>query len=141
MRIYVNRFEHGPSYTIGKLTTDLDAEWCYTLEDKVREVIGKPVSSWKIPGETAIPMGEYKVVIDYSEHFKKDLPHILDVPGYEGVRIHPGNTSADTEGCLLVGEGWSGTNMIYNSRKAFETLLPKIQSALASGETVSLKFT
>ena len=138
MKITICRFEFSDTYTIGKLTTDVDTEWCYVLEDKVREDGIHPVQVWKVPGETAIPKGTYKVVMDFSNHFQKNLPHILDVPGYEGVRIHPGNTAADTEGCLLVGEGWSGANMIYNSRKAFETLLPKIQAALTSEEGVTL---
>ena len=138
MKINVRRFEFSDTYTISKVTTDVDPEWCYCLEDKTREVEGQPVSAWKVAGSTAIPRGTYKVIVDFSNHFQKNLPHILDVPGYEGVRIHPGNTSADTEGCLLVGEGWSGSDMIYNSRKAFEPLFQKIAAACAAGEEVWL---
>jgi hypothetical protein len=75
----------------------------FTLEDAVREVPGAPVAGWKKSGVTAIPTGRFRVIIDHSEHFQKDLPHILNVPGFEGVRIHSGNTIADTEGCPLVG--------------------------------------
>lgn len=75
----------------------------FVLEDAVREQVGVPVEKWKIAGATAIPCGRFRVIIDHSDHFNKDLPHVLGVPGFDGIRIHPGNTPLDTEGCLLVG--------------------------------------
>jgi len=130
MKIYIRRFEYGTNYTIGRLFVDGEYQ-CYTLEDKVRDT--------KIFGETAIPAGKYKVVIDYSPRFKRELPHILDVPGFEGVRIHPGNTSEDTEGCILVGKLWGGTNFIGQSRKAFEELFAKMKAAVAAKEEIELE--
>lgn len=130
MKITVKRFEYGSNYTIGKLYIDDNPQFfCYTLEDMYREKDGVPVEQWKVAGETAIPKGTYKVIVDYSNHFGKDLPHILDVPGYEGVRIHPGNTDKDTEGCLLVGKTWAGTDFIGSSVAAFNDLFPLIQKA------------
>lgn len=76
---------------------------CYTLEDPVREISGRPVSDWKIHGKTAIPEGTYKCIIDMSTRFKRLLPRLIGVPGFTGVRIHAGNTAEDTEGCVLVG--------------------------------------
>jgi hypothetical protein len=128
MNLKLKRFEYSSTYTIGRLYCDNDY-LCYVLEDRVREVEGRPVTEWKVQNETAIPKGTYRVVIDYSNHFGKELPHILDVPGFTGVRIHSGNSSKDTEGCLLVGTGWAGTDWISGSKEAFDSLFPKLKSA------------
>lgn len=94
MIVEVKRTFKGSEYTIGKLYID-GAYFCDTLEDTVRKE--------KIAGKTAIPAGTYKVKKTYSPRFNKQLPEILDVPGFTGVRIHAGNTAKDTEGCLLLG--------------------------------------
>ena len=95
---------------------------CYTLEDAVR--------AEKVYGQTAIPAGTYKVVINFSNRFKKQLPQLLDVPGFEGIRIHPGNKKEDTEGCILVGESISeDQQFITNSRTAFAKVFAAIQQA------------
>lgn len=97
--------------------------WC--LEDAIREVPGQPVSAWKVPGQTAIPAGRYRVVINRSQRFNRMLPQLLDVPGFSGVRIHPGNTIEDTEGCLLLGyDRFAGA--VGRSRAACEALLAKL---------------
>jgi hypothetical protein len=93
---------------------------CFTLEDVERPV--------KIKGETAIPKGTYKVIINESNRFKRLLPLLLNVPDFEGVRIHSGNSNHDTEGCILVGQT-RNKNYIGQSRKAFEKLFKKMQSA------------
>ena len=114
--------------TIGKLY--LDEQFIgYTLEDKYREVEGQPVSSWKVPAVTAIPKGTYKVIVNMSNRFKINLPLLLNVPGFEGVRIHTGNSSKDTEGCILVGAAWDGkSDWIGASKIAFSPLLDKLSS-------------
>lgn len=68
---------------------------CYTLEDAERPV--------KIKGETAIPTGIYTVIVTMSPRFKKEMPLIMNVPNFSGVRLHGGNTEKDTEGCPLLG--------------------------------------
>lgn len=76
---------------------------CWVCEDPVREVPGEPAWRWKVPGKTAIPVGRYKIERTWSPRFQRTLPLLVDVPGFEGIRIHAGNTADDTEGCLLPG--------------------------------------
>jgi len=121
MDLKVLRKELTARSTIGELHVDGAFE-CYTLEDAVRPV--------KIKGVTAIPAGVYEVVVNFSQRFQRPLPLLLHVPNFDGVRIHAGNTDADTEGCLLVGRTKSA-DFIGASRAAFEALFAKIQRAAA----------
>ncbi len=109
--------------TVGILYVD-GAEECYVLEDRVR-------TGPKVPGETAIPEGTYTVIIDHSRRFNRDMPLILDVPGFTGIRIHSGNTAANTDGCLLVGRTRGPKpDWIGSSRVAFDALFEKLHSVL-----------
>lgn len=92
----------------------------------------------KVYGETAIPEGTYNVVVTPSNRFKRDLPLVENVPGFEGIRIHPGNSAKDTDGCILVGTGKT-FETVTNSREAFDRLFKKIKESLASGEKVTLE--
>lgn len=113
--------------TLGSLY--IDGSWfCFTLEDPVRDL--GPDGKGKIPGETAIPAGNYKVAIDQSTRFNRLMPHILDVPFFEGVRIHSGNTASDTEGCVLVGMQKIDESTIGQSRIAFEALMDRLYAAV-----------
>jgi len=138
------RLEREPSIagtTLGKLFVNGLFE-CFTLEDQVRELrhddgaLVDP-SAWKIPGETAIPSGTYTIIIDYSQRFKKLMPHLLGVPGFSGVRIHSGNKKEDTEGCILVGKQ-KGNRQILESHAAFDALFPKLQAAFYRKEQVRI---
>jgi Family of unknown function (DUF5675) len=106
--------------TIGELSVNGAFE-CFTLEDPVRPV--------KIKGDTAIPAGTYEVAVTFSNRFQKFLPLLLNVPNFEGIRIHTGNTPKDTLGCILVGQG-KGVDSISASRLAFAPLFEKIQSVV-----------
>ena len=121
MELKLRRFEFGTTYTIGKLYVD-GIYHCFTLEDKVRE-------GEKVNGQTAIPYGTYSVIIDHSNRFNRDLPHVLNVPGFEGIRIHTGNTDADTEGCILLGTTWAGKDFVGNSKFAFDPFFEKLKTA------------
>jgi hypothetical protein len=127
MKIEVKRLHKTSKSTIGELTIDGKFE-CYTLEDVEREV--------KIKSETAIAKGTYKVIINQSNRFKRLLPLLLNVPNFEGVRIHSGNSNHDTEGCILVGRTRSN-DFIGQSRKAFDSLFKKMQGAKNITITIS----
>ena len=120
--------------TFGKLFAD-GVYACETLEDPVREIEGAPVTNWKIKGDTAIPRGKYRLILNNSQRFRRELPLLLSVPGWDGIRIHPGNTAEDTEGCILVGTKRSNVGVLH-SRDAFNDLFQDIQEALAAGEQV-----
>lgn len=136
MRITVPRDKFNPKQTLGNLYIDGKFE-CYTLEDAMREVAGQPVTSWKIPRETAIPRGEYPVYITWSNRFQKMLPELWGVPGFDGVRLHAGNTEANTEGCILLGDIRFAT-YIGASRIAVARVQAKIQAALDRKERVNI---
>lgn len=127
----VNGCTHGILYIDGK-------DECYTLEDVVREVKNRPVEQWKVPGATAIPSGTYTVIIDHSNRFNRMMPHILNVPGFEGVRIHSGNTATDTEGCILLGRIATATSVL-DSKLAFDAFFTKLQFAIDEGEPVTIE--
>lgn len=124
MLITVKRKVFNDKATIGDFLID-GKKVCNTLEDVVRP------DGVKVFGQTAIPYGKYEVVVSMSAHFNKPLPLLVDVPNFAGVRIHSGNTDADTEGCILVGQ-WDGkaSDFIGNSRASFDLVFASIQEAL-----------
>jgi hypothetical protein len=121
--------------TIGELFLG-DAHQCFILEDKYRGDDPKD----KVPGKTAIPCGRYEVVVTHSPRFNVDMPLLLNVPGYAGVRIHWGNDADDTEGCLLVGLD-RGPDQVLRSRLAYAGVFQLIQGARARGELVHITIT
>lgn len=141
MIILLEREPSGATCTIGNLIID-NAWACYTLEDLVREVDDEPVENWKIKGTTAIPAGTYQVRVTYSNRFKRPLPLLVGVPGFEGIRIHPGNTDADTEGCILPGTRIAPHGeALEQSRAAFDRVFAAIEVAETAGEEVWLTVT
>lgn len=115
--------------TLGSLYVD-DVRFCDTLEDELRERPLQRVSAWKVPGQTAIPAGRYRVVLTRSPRFGMVLPLLEDVPGFTGIRIHAGNTHGDTEGCILVGlersEIGADAPKVYRSREALNRLMLRL---------------
>ncbi len=127
MELICKRTEFHDTATIGELT--LDGNWiCYTLEDKFREVLGQSVSSWKVPGKTAIPNGRYLLTFENSPRFGLDTLTLHNVPGFVGVRVHAGNTAEDTEGCPLVGMRVEGHG-IADSRMALYKVKALVKEA------------
>jgi Family of unknown function (DUF5675) len=117
-------------FTLGELLMD-GVHFCYTVEDAVRP------TGEKIFGKTAIPYGSYEVKMTMSNRFKVMMPLLCNVPNFEGVRIHSGNTSADTDGCLIVGNIRTKDG-VAESRKACALLYDHIeQSDSAVSITIS----
>lgn len=134
MKLLLVREPSGDSCTHGKLYVNGVFE-CFTLEDKDRKLES---GGEKIYGQTAIPRGSYEIIINFSQRFKRDLPLLLNVAGFSGVRIHAGNTSEDTEGCILVGSS-RGDQRVNNSRVAFNKLFDQLDEAYAANEAISLE--
>ena len=132
MELELTRTTRTNRSTIGELTVNGKFE-CFILEDKDRGLQqGMALSELmaaKIKTRTAIPTGRYEIVTNFSDRFQKMLPLLLDVPAFAGIRIHPGNTDSDTEGCLLPGKTKS-PDMVGSSRAAFTALFNKIKSAM-----------
>ena len=107
MKLTLKRIAKRDTYTIGKLYVD-GMYFCDTLEDKDRGLYQVmpllDIQKIKVIHETAIPTGVYKVIVNQSPKFGRLLPRLLDVPGFEGILIHRGNTDKHTSGCILVGE-------------------------------------
>lgn len=108
--------------------------FCYILEDTVRELKDlngdkdfDDKGEGKVYGETAIPTGTYKVAVNMSNKFKKLLPLLINVQGYEGVRIHSGNTEIDSLGCLIVGLKTDGKKVL-DSRLALDELMKRLKT-------------
>lgn len=141
MKLTLKRIALRPTYTIGKLYID-DVYFCDTIEDTVRDTnkSGKfDNGEQKIKGKTAIPYGTYEIKWTYSPRFKKYTPQLMNVPSFEGIRIHAGNTSADTEGCLILGKN-KQVGKVLNSRATINKFYPIIKNACSNGKvTIEIK--
>ncbi len=132
MILALSRIALKETYTIGKLYID-NVFFCDTLEDEYRDLSKEE----KVPGKTAIPYGRYKVILSMSNRFKRIMPLLLEVPKFEGIRIHSGNTDQDTEGCILVGEN-SVEGKVINSRKTFNRLMILLNEAIERKEQLQI---
>jgi hypothetical protein len=120
MMLELQRILKEPEYTIGVFRWN-GSPLCYCIEDAIR--------AEKVYGKTAIPAGIYEIRLTMSARFKRVLPELFNVPNYTGIRIHTGNTAANTEGCLLPGMV-AAIGAVRESKIAFDLLLPKIETAL-----------
>ena len=122
-----------------------------SLEDKDRGLVSfmaeETIKALKVPGKTAIPIGTYRLVLTVSEKFKTKawakkygglVPEIVGVPGYSGVRIHPGNKDADTEGCPLVGDNTAVGKLTNSVKRYCELMDYYIMPAHEKGETMEI---
>ena len=137
IRIKRSPAESGEGYTHGRLSTDEGGFLCWTLEDTDRglrqDMPLEEIKRRKVYGQTAIPAGRYRIQLrvsprlkdkPYAKPYGGKMPYISGVPGYSGVMIHPGNTPADTLGCILPGMLRSGIRgRIFDSQAAFRDLM------------------
>jgi hypothetical protein len=118
-KLELKRIARKPTYTIGRLYVD-GKYLCDTLEDKDRglrqDMVLAEIKRIKVMHQTAIPAGTYKVIVNMSPAKQRLLPRLLDVPGFEGILMHRGNTDADSSGCVLVGEN-KQVGKVLNSTK------------------------
>lgn len=142
MEIRIDRAWKKPGYTISRVYVDGVLFGCNCLEDTDRgltqDMSVKEICSRKQYGQTAIPSGTYTIVTTYSPRFKRNLPLLENVPGFAGIRIHPGNTAKDTEGCLLFGKN-DKPGFVGNSKYWTEKVTEKITAAHKAKEKVTIK--
>lgn len=150
MQITVDRIAKKDTYTISNLYID-GTKFCNVLEDTDRglkqDMPLDEIKKIKVHGKTAIPTGTYKVTLDVvSPKFSKykqyafcggKLPRLLDVPGYDGILIHIGNTAADTDGCLLVGKN-NVVGKVTESTVTFHALYDKLTEAAKRNEDITI---
>lgn len=140
MKFTLTRNRKTNKSTIGMLRKD-GIFICYTLEDMDRGLTDEMPLSYikrdKVPGHTAIPKGTYKMLLTWSNRFQQKMPILVNVKGFDGIRIHTGNTDADTEGCILVGM-LEGKDRIIHSKLAYAKLLLLLNIAQSKREEVYL---
>lgn len=140
MRLTLKRIANRKDYCIGKLYingkyfSDVLEDVDRGLDDSMTE---EEIRSIKVKGETAIPVGIYTVLLTYSPKYKKVMPLINNVKGYSGIRIHSGNTSKDTEGCLLVGKN-TKVGMLTDSRNTYNALFKRLQQKGSNKITIEI---
>ena len=141
MLITIDRAWKKDGYTISRLYVNGNLFGCNTLEDTDRglnqEMDLNEIKKKKVYGRTAIPSGIYECVYTYSNRFKKMLPLLLNVKGFDGVRIHSGNYAKDTEGCILVGLNLK-KGMVLNSREWTNKLIQAMKTAWDKKEKVTI---
>lgn len=144
MKIELKRIARKETYTIGRLSVD-GRYICDTLEDRDRDDNRNgrfDGGEKKVYAQTAIPNGTYKVTLEHSPKFSpkyggRKVPYLHNVPHFEGILIHTGNTADDSAGCILVGTN-SVTGRVTNSLVAFNKLLPMLEQAVARKEEISI---
>lgn len=140
MKLRLERLWPKKDYTVGRLYVN-DTFFCNTLEDRIvdKNKNGKfDGDEKKVYGESAIPYGTYQVIYNWSPKFGRNLPRLLNVPHFEGILIHPGNTAADSAGCILVGKN-TEVGRLTSSRYISDELNTLIDEAQRRGEPITIE--
>lgn len=133
MKLKIERLWPKAEYTVGRLYIN-GKFFCNTLEDKVRNLPEEK----KVAGKTAIPAGTYRIIYNWSPKFGRNLPRLLDVPYFDGILIHPGNTAEDSAGCILVGKN-TEVGKLTESRYTSDSLNALIEDAQRYGENITIE--
>ena len=151
MKLELERKWPKATYTIGRLYVD-GVLFCNTLEDRDRGLKQSDnlnyIKSRKVYGETAVPKGEYLVDMNvtspkyaavtwYHQLCLGKMPRLRDVPGFDGILIHPGNTALDTLGCILVGKN-TKVGQLTESKATFKALYKEMKKASDRGEVIEI---
>lgn len=140
MNLLLKRETFSDTSTIGRLFIDGNF-FCYTLEDKDRGLNDSmnilTIKAKKIFGVTAIPQGKYRLVVSMSNRFKRLLPEILNVKGYEGIRMHRGNYAGDSLGCIIVAAK-KGIDAVFEST-AIEIALVRLLESKKEIHTIEIQ--
>lgn len=144
MEIKVVRKYRKADYTIGQVYIN-GVYFCDSLEDTDRKLKNtdhlSKIQAVKVYGQTAIPLGKYNVSYTYSPKFGKNMPEIMNVPGYSGVRIHVGNFAKDTLGCLLLGKN-RAVGCVLDSKFWFNKFMDEyFLPAVRSKELITIEYT
>lgn len=127
MLLTLQRTMRTDRYTMGTLCID-GTPFCHTLEPFDRQLTSATITlQQKVFGQTAIPTGTYPILLSYSPRFKRTLPQLFSVPYFAGIRIHAGNTVADTSGCILVGR-YLSPGHLCDSRATLAQLIKRLSS-------------
>lgn len=151
MRLTLDRKWKKSTYSVGILYVD-GVRFCETIEDRDRGLKQSDAPDWirakKVAGETAIPTGTYRVRLDivspkyagvkwYKDFCGGRMPRLMDVPGFDGILIHPGNTALDSWGCILPGKN-TKVGQVTSSRDTFSALYKKMLAAAKKGEEITI---
>ena len=134
MKLQLQRKTFTNNSTGGELYID-GTYFCDTLEDTCRNLNNGGV---KIKHETAIPKGTYSVIVNESTRFKRRLPRLLNVPQFEGVLIHAGNTASDTSGCILAGQKYAN-DFLSNSTPYEIEIVKRLDAAIGEGKAIIIE--
>ena len=153
MELILSRSYNATTYTIGSLMVN-GTYFCDTLEDKNRNLSSTmsldEINKIKVKGETAIPYGKYKITLGvkspkysnfskykYAAFTQGYIPRLINVPGFEGILIHAGNSDGDTDGCILVGEN-KVKGKVINSQATWTNLYKLLKEADDRKETITI---
>lgn len=151
MRLTLDRKWKKSTYSVSILYVD-GVRFCETIEDRDRGLKQSDAPDWirakKVAGETAIPTGTYRVRLDivspkyagvkwYKDFCGGRMPRLMDVPGFDGILIHPGNTALDSWGCILPGKN-TAVGKVTSSRDTFSALYKKMLAAAKKGEEITI---